>query len=343
MLDRSISQQGSALLCVLLILGVVSALMVTLLSGITTSVRVTQNAQESVAARYQTLAAEALATRELEQILERSNGALSNVGGWNGQSTSVPLDDGLMTLQISDHTTCFNVNSLVTPGAQFVAQQASTGLWPGPDQRFRPSLTMQRQFVALLEALEFSRGEAQRIAAAITDWLDSDRIASGLGAEDGAYAAQKNGYKTANQLMRSPTELLHVRGITPDIYGRLTPWLCAHPTTQASAMNVNLMQPSDAPLLMMLMPRALRRDAASRVLADVPAAGWQSTADFWSHPSLVNLQPGSEAIEQTVVQSRFFKLNVKVVMARGQAEQTALFAVEQGRAQRAARTWQERL
>lgn len=337
-----ISQDGSALLSVLLILGVVSALMVTLLGGITTSVRVTQNAQESVLARYQASAAEALAKLELETILDRNSGALANVGGWNGKSTPVPLDDGLMTLRISDHTACFNVNSLVTPNA-LQSSQGGTGLWPSHEQRFRASLRMQGQFVALLEALEFSRGDAQRLAAAIADWLDSDSIPAGLGAEDGAYAAQKNGYKAANQLMRSTTELLDVRGITPDIYARLAPWLCAHPTTQASAMNVNLMQPTDAPLLMMLMPRALGRDAAMRVLADTPAIGWQSTADFWSHPALQTLQPGNSAIEQTVVQSAFFMLNVKVAMGRGQAEQTALFALQQGRALRVARTWQERL
>lgn len=339
-------QTGSALLSVLLILGVVSALMVTLLSGMATSVKITQNAQNSVSARYQANAAEALARLELQDILARNTGALANVGAWNGSAVRVPLDRGVMTLHISDHTACFNVNALVAPGQSAQARQAAlgaTGLWPTPDQRFRGSLQMQRQFTVLLEALDFGRGEAQRLTAAIADWIDSDSIPTGLGAEDGAYASQKARYRTANQLMRSVSELLDVRGITPEIYERLAPWLCAHPTTQPAAINVNLLQQDQAPLLMMLLPRALTRDMARRVLADVPPTGWQSTADFWTHPALAGLQPGTAAIEQTVTRSRFFTLNVQVAMDTGEAEQTALFEITQTGPQLAARTWQERL
>ncbi|MEM7569299.1 MAG: type II secretion system minor pseudopilin GspK [Pseudomonadota bacterium] len=249
------AEQGSALLSVLLILGVVSAVMVSLLGTITTSVRITRNAQDSLSARYQANAAEALARRELEALLNQNSGALPNVGGWNGRETPVPLDAGLMTLTIKDHTACFNVNALVADSRTNTIGQTplnTVGVWPAAQQRYSVSLRMQRQFIALLQALEFSRGEAERITGAIVDWIDSDSIPSRLGVEDGYYTNQKTSYRTANQLLRSVSELLSVRGITKDVYARLAPWLCAHPSTRPSPINVNLLTPDQAPLLMML-------------------------------------------------------------------------------------------
>lgn len=339
-------QAGSALLSVLLILGVVSALMVALLARMNTSIKITENAQSSLIARYQAIAAEALAKAELEALLARSSGALANVGAWNGAKNRIPLDRGVMTISVQDYTACFNINALVTPTIGVSAQQAAlsqSGIWPNPSQQFRVSLRMQRQFIALLEALDFSRGEAQRLAAEIADWIDSDSIPSGLGAEDGAYLGQKQRYRTANQLVRSVSEILDVRSVTPEVYERLRPWLCAHPAAAPSPINVNLLRPDQAPLLMMLAPRALTRDAARRVLTDVPVTGWQSAADFWGHPALTNVQPGTRILAQTVTKSRYFALNVHVAIDRGEAEQSSLFEVTQTGPRLAARTWQERL
>lgn len=344
--DAYARQAGSALLSVLLILGVVSALMVALMARMNTAIKITENAQSSLIARYQANAAEALAKAELEALLARNSGALANVGAWNGEKNRITLDRGLMTIAVQDYTACFNINALVAPTLRPSDQldaSSQIGLWPNPNQRFQASLRMQRQFIALLEALDFSRGEAQRLAAEITDWIDSDAIPSGLGAEDSAYSGQKRRYRTANQLLRSVSELLDVRSVTPDVYERIRPWLCAHPAAQPSAMNVNLLTPDQAPLLMMLAPRALSRDAARRVLSDVPVTGWQSAADFWLHPALIAVEPGSTILAQTVTKSRYFTLNVHVAIDRGEAEQTSLFEVTQTGPRLAARTWQEQL
>jgi len=342
---RDRKEAGTALLSVLLILGVVSALMVSILDGMMLSVNVSQNAQDSTIARYQANAAEALALEELKALLQRNSGALANVGNWNGTPFTVPLDRGQMTLTISDYTNCFNVNALVKQdfGNALRLRGVAAGLWPRATDERRVSLAMQRQFIALLEALDFSSGDARRIAASIIDWLDSDRVPSALGAEDGLYLSEGDGYRAPNQLIRTVSELLDVRGITPDIYARLKPWLCAHPSTEPTPMNVNLLQPGQAPLLMMLMPGTLTRNAAQRVLADIPALGWRNTADFWEHPSLVSLKPGSAAIAQTVTKSQYFKLNVFVSLDRGDAAQTAIIQVAQSGPQRVARSWQNTL
>ncbi|MEM7569300.1 MAG: hypothetical protein AAF337_05850 [Pseudomonadota bacterium] len=80
-----------------------------------------------------------------------------------------------------------------------------------------------------------------------------------------------------------------------------------------------------------------------RVLADVPATGWQTPSDFWGHPSLVGLLPGSDVLEQTSVTSRYFTLHVKVSVGTGEIEQTSLFEAAATGPQLAARTWQDQL
>lgn len=340
------NERGSALLSVLLILGVVSAVMVALLGRINTAVHITQNAQDTLSARYQANAAEALARLELAKLVERRTGALPNVGGWNGRATPVPLDDGLMTLTISDHTACFNLNSLVTLDAVSSFQPAATqtpSIWPNAGQNYFVSLRMQQQFIALLQALDFSRGEAERLAAGIVDWIDSDATPGRLGVEDGYYTGRKQRYRTANQLLRSVSEILDVRGVSKEVFERIAPWLCAHPSTNPSPMNVNLLTPDQAPLLMMLSPQLLTRDAAQRVLASVPVEGWQSPAAFWSHPSLLTITPDATVLGQTNVTSRYFLLNVSVATRSGDVQQTALFEASPSGPQLAARTWQSRL
>lgn len=319
--------------------------MASVLRTMTTAVHVTSNAQTSLSARYQANAAEELARLELENLLERNSGPLANVGGWNGRANQVPLDQGLMTLTIEDNTDCFNVNSLVSNATESTAAVtlSQSNIWPDASQRTRVSLRMQRQFIALLEALEFSRGEAERIAASVTDWIDTDAIPSRLGVEDGYYTGQKQRYRTANQLIRSVSEILAVRGITKEVFERLEPYVCAHPTTRPNAINVNLLGPDDAALIMMLAPRRITRDAAQRALASVPATGWDSASAFWSQPALNGFTPDSTALSQTAVTSGYFILHVRVEQGGVKVEQTALFQAALSSPRRVARTWQNRL
>lgn len=64
---------------------------------------------------------------------------------------------------------------------------------------------------------------ASEIAASIVDWRDEDDIVTPGGAENAFYL--RNGYPCANEAFRSVYELLLVKGITPEIYEQLVPFV----------------------------------------------------------------------------------------------------------------------
>ena len=64
-------------------------------------------------------------------------------------------------------------------------------------------------------------------------------------------------YRTGNTLFADAGELRAVAGMSPALYRRLRPWLCALPTSDLSPINLNTLSPEQAPLLAMLAPGQL--------------------------------------------------------------------------------------
>src|SRR3546814_5749535 len=75
-----------------------------------------------------------------------------------------------------------------------------------------------RQFGELMTLLGIEPGEAQAIAGAAADWIDSDSNEGRLGAEDNVYRSMQSAYLPANRKMADVSELRAVRGVTPKIY-----------------------------------------------------------------------------------------------------------------------------
>ncbi len=332
---RRRNEDGAALLSVLLVLSIMSAVLVGLLRDMNLAVRITTNAAETERARYQAIAAEGLAKSQLRQILERTGGVLNNTGNWNGQTVPVQIDGGLMTLQVSDHTVCFNENGVVIAADDTERQNDNT--------RYVTSLALQRQFSRLLEALDIPSTQAQRIAAEAADWIDSDQIASRLGAEDTAYRSALAGPLPANQLLRSVSELRALKSMTPALFDRIAPYLCALPQAQPAVMNVNLMSATDAPLLAALLEGQLGVQSARAALFATPPTGWTDLTQFWSQPGLADLQLGRSAVSQVGLTSTFFELNVSVQLGSGRATQSTLIRAEGDRIETVARSWQNAL
>lgn len=68
----------------------------------------------------------------------------------------------------------------------------------------------------------------QEISDAILDWRDSDRVRRGAGAEDDDYHRLGRIHGAADRGFVSVSELLQVRGITPEVYARLASLFTVH-------------------------------------------------------------------------------------------------------------------
>ncbi len=73
-----------------------------------------------------------------------------------------------------------------------------------------------------------SRKESTEIAAAIEDWRDKDDQARPLGAEGFYYRSRPQGYGCKDGPFENVEELLLVKGVSPQLYGRLSPSLTVY-------------------------------------------------------------------------------------------------------------------
>jgi general secretion pathway protein K len=321
------SERGAALLTVLLLVAVISVLAAGALEKLHLSTRLAANGAAIEQARAFAYAAETVATIRINAILDRDAARTTLAGGWAGRPYSLPVPGGIATLTVTDGGNCFNLNGLVS--------ETSPGLYVArPDQ--------VAQFVRLMKLVGIPGQTAEGIAAASADWIDSDANPLPLGAEDSAYRGKAVSYRTANSLMTDPSELRAVAGVTPDLYDKLARWLCTLPIAKPSQINVNTLQPEQAPLLAMLAPDTMDLGKARALLLQRPADGYDSALDFWNIPGLASLNvPAEVKAQQSGVRTYWFDMKIDVTAYGVQLTQTDLLDATAQRAQIVSRQWSD--
>ncbi len=127
------------------------------------------------------------------------------------------LDDVPCTVTLTDETGRININALKTPDG-------------------RENRAVINQLLRLIELLNRRQPEKPvtcDIVASIIDWIDADEHVTcldfvknhNLGAESDYYTALSPPYKSANAPFDSIDQLLLVKGVTPDIFEALQPFL----------------------------------------------------------------------------------------------------------------------
>ena len=74
---------------------------------------------------------------------------------------------------------------------------------------------------------------------ALVDWIDTDSNALPDGAEDPYYLSQDPPYRAANSYLASVGELRLIKGFTPEVVDRLSPYVTALPPSTANTLNIN--------------------------------------------------------------------------------------------------------
>lgn len=324
--DQGRGERGAALLTVLLIVAVISVLAATALEKLRLTTRLAGNGIAIDQARAYAMAGETLAMTRIDSVLGRDAGRVTLAGGWSGRPVAVPIPGGLASATVVDGGNCFNLNGLVTPGED--------GLYAT-----RPASVAQ--FARLMTIVGIPRQVGDGIAAATADWIDSDAIAEPAGAEDQAYASRSPAYRTANTLMADRSELRAVAGVTPQIYAKLAPLVCALPRAAPSRLNVNTLLPDQAVLLAMLLPTQIDQARLRTVLINRPAQGFSSTVAFWGDLAKSGINVGPEAEAQTAVTTQWFSLKVDVRLGGAELTETALIDMTRPPARLVSRQWGE--
>lgn len=300
------SEEGAALLSVLLLVAVMAVLCAASLEKLKISTKLAVNSAAIDQARSYGMAAETIALFRIGDLLQRDATKTTLQGNWAGQPTEFPIDRGIATAELNDGGNCFNLNSVVLDDGQ---------------GGYAVRLEGVTQFERLMVLLQVPTNEARGIAMATADWIDTDGIPQPGGAEDAAYAGMTTPYRTANVLMVDPTELRAVAGVRAPVYAALRPFICALPVTDLSPININTIAPGQAVLLAMLAP-GIDVARAKRVIDDRPQLGFDSILRFWEQPALAGAPVGATA--QTQLKTRWYSLKVMIELAGAEFEQHAL-------------------
>ncbi|SDA28768.1 general secretion pathway protein K [Sphingomonas sp. NFR15] len=324
--ERKPSETGAALLTVLLLVAVIAVLAATALERLRIATRLGGNAVALDQARAFAEAGEALAVDRISDLLGREGTRVSLAGDWSDTPIPLPVTGGVATLRITDGGNCFNLNGLVI-------KQSDGSYVANPAAAVR--------FATLIRLVGAPARSPEGIAAAATDWIDSDTQALSGGAEDGDYGGLETPYRTANTLMADPSELRAVMGVTPEIYAALRPWVCALPVAEPARINVNTVLPEQAPLLAVLMPGTPNVAAVRRALLGRPAAGYDDTAKFWHSSAFGAAGDIGDAPSTSAVTTRWFALRADVRVNGTDLQQNSLIDASTLPARLVSRQWGE--
>jgi general secretion pathway protein K len=326
MISTAPSERGAALLSVLLMVAILTVIAATTLDRLAIATKLSGNGNSLTQARMFSYAVENLASTRIEDLLARDAAQTTLEGNWLGKEQVLPVPVGTASATVRDGANCFNLNSLVSE----------------TEGRYSPNSIGQEQMVSLMVVLGINESTARPVAAAATDWVDSDSIPSTNGAEDDSYRSAVTPYRTANRLFAHPSELRAVKGVTPALYAKLRGWICALPEARLSPLNVNTLLPEQAPLLAMLFPPGQFSPVTARsYLAKRPASGYGSLIRFWGAPEMASIEASSPVQGQVKLTSTYFLLRTKVSLGELILEGESMLAATSGQVRLIWRSWGE--
>lgn len=210
-------QHGVALITALLVVSLASILAVSLLEHLHYDLRRTENIIRADQAELYNANAVQLARGVL--LMDHADNEYDTPSDYhliNDQPFPVP--GGGISAILLDQQRCFNLNNLSASNAT-LAQQTII-------------------YRNLLQQAEIDSALHSTLVDSLLDWLDDNDIAQPMGAEFDYYIGLEQPYRSANQLMITPTELRMVKGYTPEVINKLSPHVCVIPAIN-TAININ--------------------------------------------------------------------------------------------------------
>jgi len=208
------NSSGMALILTILIISLIVSLTLQFNTSMRSDLHAAANLRDGIKLGY---IAKSGFNYALAVLLEDDTGVDSLHDDWAdpkilSENSAGRFDEGRFELKVSDHSGRIQINKLVN-GKQYNENQRELL------ERF-------------LKAPEFGLGEeeVQTIISAIKDWIDDDDVMTGLyGAEGpGHYETLEKPYSCKNAPIEFLEELLLVKGITKELYERISPYLSPH-------------------------------------------------------------------------------------------------------------------
>ena len=298
----SIRQAGVALITMLLIVALLTAIVSRMSLSSTVWMRQVSNIADLAHSRQASRAAQFWLARLLEE--DKNNfDALTDT--WAQSIPPVAFNGGEASVWLEDMQARFNINNLVNAEGKVDREQLD-------------------YFLRLLRVLELDPA----IADSVVDWIDLDNEISGpWGAEEGYYLGQASPYIAANRPILEISELRLVKGLHGDAYERLIPYVTALPFK--TAVNLNTASgPVMAAMVTAWGPAQQSLGQAQRWLQRAmlqPATRMEDFLDFALNDKTAVAPAGLD------ISSSFFMAHIRITTAAGEYRTAVLFQRHQGR------------
>ena len=196
----------------------------------------------------------------LQMVLSgRSYTALSDQ--W---ATPLKLDDevGSLEIAVSEETGKININALVQPNGEY-----------------------EPFTLAALQRLGTRLQLPGDIWSAVADWIDSDDLPRSGGAETPYYRLLKPPYRARNGKLVTVTELSLVRGIKPELLGKLRPYITIYSDQAGSPLSTININTASKEILAALDDRIDDR-MALRIMEERRLQPFKSTGELSRVPGM---------------------------------------------------------
>ncbi len=335
MIKSQQQQSGIALITVLVIAAVLIIYATFILNDRQIGDRRTFNIINASRAQQYMVGAEAFGKSLLEQYFEQSKAKrVVRTQPWATIPMQFPIENNLGNLEgsVKDMHSCFNLNSILSEGAPAstgtsgstqteLQAPSSQAVSQGAGRQFGEQLAGEKIFVKIIEPLmPESEATPTALAAALRDWVDDDQEVSGAdGAEDYTYTGYQIPYRTGDTLLAHTSELLVIKGFTPEIYDAIKDYLCVLPIKEGT-INVNTVKPEQAELVWALLDD-VDLTTVRQVLQDMPEEGY-SESDFFT--ALGTGKVSKEAAGRLVFDSKYLLMTATANIKTGRAQTHSL-------------------
>lgn len=313
MSDRSArSQEGAALLIVLLLVATLSFIVLSISDRMILASSRTANMRVRAELLWRMVGAETLARAALEAAVKTEGFKFTPDNPFFETPREVPMEGGGALISFRDATGCFNLNA-------FAKEQSGQ----------RAAAPLLAELEQILGAAALENANAPRLAATIADWIDKDDFETAQGAEDGYYAGLPAPYRTPGGAISDISELRAMAGVGADEFIAIAPLLCALPGFEPAPLNINMLTPDDAALLVGLAGEDVSLAAAGAAIENRPKGGYASAEQFWSDAAFAGKQIADEARERVKLNSQYVEADVAIRFADQTAALTLLFELSE--------------
>ena len=198
------NERGMVLLLVLIIVALLTSLLTEFAFSTLVDLRLTETFRDGTRAYYVAKGGVKVGRIILQQD---RNGYDSRDEMWAQGVSNYPVEEGAVTIQITDLDGKLDINRLVT----------SLG---------NPDVVVQDRFRRLFTILGLD--DPDGLTDALIDWIDPDSDPRPHGAEDSYYLDLPHPYQAKNAPLDSLDELALVKGFTPAVIKAIRPYVTVH-------------------------------------------------------------------------------------------------------------------